>query len=61
MQLQNANAAMPTFTAPDVALGETKELVFTNIVKNTFGKDGAVVHITVVHPALPPNAVITLK
>lgn len=61
VQLQNANTAKPTFTAPDVALGQTKELVFTNIVKNTFGKDGAVVHITVVHPALPPSAVITLK
>jgi hypothetical protein len=61
VQLQNANTAKPTFTAPDVALGQTKELVFTNIVKNSFGKDGAVVHITVVHPSLPPNAVITLK
>ncbi len=61
VQLLSANTAMPTFTAPDVALGQTKDLVFTNIVKNYFGKDGAIVHITVVHPALPPNAVITLK
>ena len=61
VQLLSANTAQPTFTAPDVALGQTKELVFTNIVKNSFGKDGAIVHITVVHPSLPPNAVITLK
>ena len=61
VQLQSVNTAKPTFTAPDVALGQTKELVFTNIVKNAFGKDGAVVHIMVVHPALPPNAVITIK
>jgi hypothetical protein len=61
VQLISANTAQPTFTAPDVALGQTKELVFTNIVKNSFGKDGAIVHITVTHPSLPPNAVITLK
>ena len=61
IQLLSANTAKPTFTAPDVALGQSKELVFVNTVKNTFGKDAAVVHIMVVHPALPPNAVITLK
>jgi large repetitive protein len=61
VQLLSANTAKPIFTAPDVALGQSKELVFTNIVKNAFGKDGAIVHITVVHPSLPPNAVITLK
>ena len=61
VQLLYSNTAKPVFTAPDVALGQTKELVFTNIVKNTFGKDGAIVHITVVHPSLPPNAVIIIK
>jgi large repetitive protein len=61
VQLLSPNAAKPTFTAPDVALGQTKELVFVNTVKNTFGKDAAVVHITVVNPSSPPNAVITLK
>ena len=61
VQLMLSNTAKPTFTAPDVALGQTKELVFTNTVNNAFGKDGSIVHITVVHPSLPPNAVITLK
>ncbi len=61
VQLLSANTAKPTFTAPDVALGQTKDLVFVNTVKNTFGKDAAVVHITAVHPSLPPNAVIILK
>lgn len=61
VQLLSANTAKPIFTAPDVALGQSKELVFTNTVKNTFGKDAALVHITVVHPSLPPNAVIILK
>ena len=61
VQLLYSNTAMPVFTAPDVALGQSKELVFTNTVSNAFGKDAAVVHITVVHPSLPPNAVITLK
>ncbi|TRZ78771.1 MAG: hypothetical protein D4R90_05490 [Nitrosopumilales archaeon] len=61
VQLLSANTAKPIFTAPDVALGQTKELVFTNTVKNAFGKDMALVHITVVHPSLPPNAIITLK
>ena len=61
VQLLYSNTAKPTFTAPDVALGQSKELVFTNTVSNAFGKDAAVVHITVVHPSLPPNAVITLK
>jgi hypothetical protein len=59
--LQFANTAKPVFTAPDVAIGETKELTFSNTVTNTFGKDSAVVHILVVHPNLPPNAVIILK
>lgn len=61
VQLLYSNSAMPQFTAPDVALGQSKELVFINTVSNSFGKDAAVVHITVVHPSLPPNAVITLK
>jgi hypothetical protein len=59
--LLNANTAKPTFTAPTVPLGGSETLVFTNIVKNSFGKDGAMVTITVVHPSLPPTAVITLK
>ena len=61
VQLLYSNTAQPVFTAPDVALGQSKELVFTNTVSNAFGKDAAVVHITVVHPSLPPNAVIILK
>ncbi|MDE1769593.1 MAG: hypothetical protein KGI28_03430 [Thaumarchaeota archaeon] len=61
VQLLYSYTAKPVFTAPDVALGSSKELVFTNTVSNVFGKDAAVVHITVVHPSLPPNAVITLK
>ncbi len=59
--LQFANTAKPVFVAPDVAIGETKELTFSNTVTNTFGKDSAVVHILVVHPNLAPNAVIILK
>ena len=61
VQLLYSNTAKPMFTAPDVALGQSKELVFSNTVSNAFGKDAAIVHITVVHPSLPPNAVITLK
>jgi hypothetical protein len=61
VQLLSANTAKPIFTAPDVALGQTKELIFTNTVKNSFGKDSAMVHIMAVHPSLPPTAVIILK
>ncbi len=61
VQLLDANTAKPIFTAPDVTLGQSKELVFANTVSNSFGKDSAVVHITVLHPSLPPNAVIILK
>ena len=61
VQLLDANTAHPEFTAPSVPLGGSENLVFTNVVKNPFGKDGAMVTITVVHPALPPTAVITLK
>ena len=61
VQILYGDTAKPTFVAPDVALGQTKDLVFVNTVKNSFGKDGSLVHITVVHPSLPPNAVITLK
>jgi Bacterial Ig domain len=61
VQLLYSNTAKPIFTAPDVALGQTKELVFMNTVSNAFGKDAAIVHINVVHPSLPPNAVIILK
>jgi len=61
VQLLYPNTAMPVFTAPDVALGQTKDLVFSNTVSNTFGKDAAIVHITVVNPSSPPTAVITIK
>ncbi|MGI0065786.1 MAG: PKD domain-containing protein [Nitrosotalea sp.] len=61
VQLLNANAVKPMFTAPDVALGQTKDLVFSNTVSNSFGKDAAIVHITVVNPSSPPTAVITIK
>lgn len=61
VQLMNANTANPSFTAPNVPLGGSEDLVFSNIVKNEFGKDGATVTITVTHPALPPTAVIILK
>ncbi len=61
VQLVDANTAKPTFVAPDVALGQTKDLVFENTVSNAFGKDAAIVHITVVNPSSPPHAVITIK
>ena len=61
VQLLNANTAKPSFAAPDVALGEIKDLVFSNTVSNAFGKDAALVHITVVNPSSPPTAVITIK
>ncbi len=61
VQLLYSNTAKPVFTAPDVALGQTKDLVFSNTVSNSFGKDAAIVHITVVNPSSPPNAVITIK
>lgn len=61
VQLLYPNTATPVFTAPDVALGQTKDLVFENTVSNTFGKDAALVHITVVNPSSPPHAVIILK
>jgi len=59
--LQFTNTAKPIFTAPDVAIGETKELIFSNTVTNSFGKDSAEVHIMVVHANHPPNAIIFLK
>jgi hypothetical protein len=61
VQLLYSNTAQPVFTAPDVSLGQTKDLVFSNTVSNTFGKDAAIVHITVVNPSSPPTAVITIK
>lgn len=61
VQLLYSNTAKPVFTAPDVSLGQTKDLVFSNTVSNTFGKDAAIVHITVVNPSSPPTAVITIK
>ncbi|MDE1811762.1 MAG: hypothetical protein KGH86_05720 [Thaumarchaeota archaeon] len=61
VQLLDANTAKPMFTAPDVALGQSKDLVFSNTVSNTFGKDSATVDITVVNPSSPPTAVITVK
>ncbi len=61
VQLLYANSAKPVFTAPDVSLGDSKDLVFSNTVSNTFGKDSATVHITVVNPSSPPTAVITIK
>ncbi len=59
--LVNANSVHPTFVAPDVAIGETKELVFTLTVSNAFGKDAASVHILVVHNNQSPDAIIVLK
>jgi hypothetical protein len=61
VQLINTNTAKPNFVAPDVALGQVKDLVFENTVSNAFGKDAAIVHITVVNPSSPPNAVIVIK
>ena len=61
VQLLYANTAKPIFTAPDVSLGQSMDLAFSNTVSNSFGKDAAVVHITVVNPSSPPNAVITIK
>lgn len=61
VQLININTAKPSFVASDVALGQVKDLVFENTVSNAFGKDAAIVHITVVNPASPPHAVITIK
>ena len=59
--LIGVNGPLPTFVAPDVPLGQEKQLVFSNTVSNAFGKDAAVVQITVVHPTAPPHAVIILK
>ncbi len=61
VQLLYPNTAKPIFTAPDVSLGQSKDLVFSNTVSNTFGKDAAIVHITVINPSSPPVAVITIK
>jgi hypothetical protein len=61
VQLLYQNTATPIFTAPSVALGQTQDLVFENTVRNAFGKDAALVHITVVNPSSPPHAVIIIK
>jgi len=61
VQLLYTHTAKPIFTAPGVSLGQSLDLVFSNTVSNSFGKDAAVVHITVVNPSSPPNAVITMK
>jgi hypothetical protein len=59
--LSNVNSPTPDFTAPDVAIGEVKHLTFTLTVSNGFGKDAAVVHITVIHTNHPPKSIIYLK
>lgn len=61
VQLLYTNTAKPVFTAPDVSLGQSLDLAFSNTVSNSFGKDAAVVHITVVNPSSSPNAVIIMK
>jgi hypothetical protein len=54
-------SATPSFVAPDVAIADSKEMTFSLTVSNSFGKDAAVVHITAVHPNLPPTSIIILK
>ena len=61
VELLYPNTANPVFVAPDVAIGEKKFLEFTLTITNGYGKDAAIVEITVVHPNLNPNAVITLQ
>jgi large repetitive protein len=61
VQLLYPFTANPVFTAPSVALGQSEDLVFSNTVSNSFGKDAAIVHITVTNPSSPPTAVITIK
>lgn len=61
VNLVSVNSVHPSFVAPDVAIGDSKELVFTLTVSNAFGKDAANVHILVVHNNQSPNAIIILK
>ncbi len=53
--------ANPQFVAPDVPVGSTDVLVFELAVSNGFGAGADQVQITVIHPNIPPTAVITMQ
>ncbi|MDE1726521.1 MAG: hypothetical protein KGH89_04585 [Thaumarchaeota archaeon] len=59
--LLNTNSATPQFVAPDVPVGSTDTLVFELGVSNGYGRGADQVQITVIHPNVPPTAVITMK
>lgn len=61
VQLLYAGTAQPQFVAPDVPVGGTQVLVFSLEVSNGLGKSADQVEITVIHPNVPPTAVITLQ
>ena len=61
VDLQYSGTATPQFTAPDVAVGDSKVLVFELTVRNAMGKSADQVEITVIHPNVPPTAIITLQ
>lgn len=61
VQLLYSGTATPQFTAPDVAVGDTQVLVFELTVRNGMGKSADQVEITVIHPNIPPTAIITIQ
>ncbi|MGI0073769.1 MAG: PKD domain-containing protein [Nitrosotalea sp.] len=61
VQLLYAGTATPQFVAPDVPVGSTQVLVFELQVTNGLGKSADQVQITVIHPNVPPTAVITMQ
>jgi len=61
VQLLYAGTASPQFVAPDVPVGGTQVLVFSLEVSNGLGKSADQVEITVIHPNVPPTAVITMQ
>jgi len=61
VQLLYDGTATPQFTAPDVAVGDSKVLVFELTVRNGMGTSADQVEITVIHPNVPPTAIITLQ
>jgi hypothetical protein len=61
VNLLYAKSANPQFVAPDVPVGSRQVLVFELAVSNGFGTGADQVQITVIHPNVPPTAIITMQ
>jgi large repetitive protein len=61
VQLLYSGTASPQFVAPDVPVGSSQVLVFELQVSNGLGKSADQVTITVIHPNVPPTAIIKMQ